>query len=154
MKEGLNVLRSIITVIVVVVVVVVVVVNSAAVIAHCGCIAAVVDAKLPAVRQVKSLAGIGIEGWVDVSDDDEDGDYEPVCVGNERMLQPHGGNVRVTPLQEEVHRLCTEEVFVGCTVLLVSVSDEVKLLLALSGSIIIIIVIVYGYAHDLQCQWV
>jgi Cd2+/Zn2+-exporting ATPase len=95
----------------------------------CGCIAEAADMKLPDVKKVKTIDGVGIEGWVDV-----DRTWKPVMVGNERMLKQNGGLVECSKAQfNEIVAFSTKNS--ACVVLIVAVDDEVALLLALADEV-------------------
>ena len=60
-----------------------------------GCIAEL-SRDLPAVRNVKIVPGVGIEGWVQLPEDDDD--WRHVAVGNDRLLKSNGGTYRNTKI--------------------------------------------------------
>lgn len=99
--------------------------------AHCGCIAEAADTVFPAVRRMKVLDGIGLEGWVEVA---EEGDWKHVMIGNERMLRSHGGKVQMTVEQERdvVQFIMTNA---GRTVIFIAIDDELAYAMSLSDEV-------------------
>lgn len=96
---------------------------------HLGCIAEMAENPLPAVRKVKVLDGVGVCGWVEV-----DGDWKYCVVGNERILEDHGGLVPVSSTQETLIAEFNKKA--GSTVcLLVAVEDELMLMISLADEV-------------------
>lgn len=97
--------------------------------AHFGCIADSSDVSLPAVRKVVVLEGVGMSGFVAVG-----AEWKHCIVGNERMLQRHGGTVRASPKQD-AEIACFAQSHADTMCLLVAVDDELMLMLCLADEI-------------------
>eukprot|EP01034_Spumella_vulgaris_P034650 gene34650-42739_t len=95
----------------------------------CGCIAEADDVKMPSVRKIVVVDGVGVTGWVEV-----DGDWKFVAIGNEKVLRTHGGKVRVTSGQQKLmDDFMTRST--GCVVLIVAVDDQLEMMMSLSDEI-------------------
>lgn len=96
--------------------------------AYCGCIADY-EGKLPEVKKVQVMDGVGMQGWVEVGDD-----WMHIAVGNERLLKSHGGKVRPSKaMQKEIDAFVAR--FPGEMVLFVVIEDEIKAIMALADQI-------------------
>lgn len=99
-------------------------------VAYCGCIADY-EGKLPEVKKVQVMDGVGMQGWVEVGDD-----WMHIAVGNERLLKSHGGKVRPSKaMQKEIDAFVAR--FPGEMVLFVVIEDEIKAIMALAGDLFV-----------------
>lgn len=102
---------------------------------YTGCIAASLENDtLLNVQQVKVLEGIGLEGWVAV--DRDESNWRHTAVGNERILSAYGGKTFATSKgMEQYQMFCNKYSGIGTSILLVSVDDELRLLVAMNDSV-------------------
>ena len=93
-----------------------------------GCIADG-DKVLPPIRKVQVIDGVGVSGWAEVN-----GVWKYCEIGNERILEKHGGTAYATEAQ-----LARVESFIqeaGSTVcLLVAVDDDVMLVMSMMDEV-------------------
>jgi len=101
---------------------------SAVISEFCPCIAEM-EGNLPAVKSLKVIEGVGIEGWCQVEDD-----WKHVIVGNERILKDNGGKVIISESVKNNIREFAEK-NVGATIVMVAVDDQLDLLLALNDKV-------------------
>jgi Cd2+/Zn2+-exporting ATPase len=99
--------------------------------AYCGCIADAVDVVLPAVRKMKVLDGVGLEGWVEIV---EEQDWKYLLVGNERIFASHGGKVQLSATQQQEVDLFKQR-NQGRTMIFVAIDDEVAYAMSLADEI-------------------
>lgn len=84
------------------------------------------------MKKIETIDGVGMQGWVEVDDD-----WKPISVGNERLLKAHGGKIRPSKaIQAKIDQF--HEARSGELILFVSVDDEIKALLSLSGEDILL----------------
>jgi Cd2+/Zn2+-exporting ATPase len=96
---------------------------------YCGCIADMDETPFPAIRKLKVLDGVGVEAWVEM-----DGDWKYVLIGNERILNGHGGKVRLDKVQAA--QLQAFQVSnVNKVVLLMAIEDELILSMTLADEL-------------------
>jgi hypothetical protein len=74
------------------------------------------------------IDGVGMQGWVEVEADE----WKHIAVGNERLFKPHGGKIRPSKKMQSVMDEFAAT-HTGGVILYVTVEDEVKCLMALSG---------------------
>lgn len=99
--------------------------------AYCGCIAEAVDVVLPAVRKMKVLDGVGLEGWVEIV---EEQDWKYLLVGNERIFASHGGKVQLSMTQQHEIELFKQR-NQGRTMIFVAIDDELAYAMSLADEI-------------------
>jgi Zn2+/Cd2+-exporting ATPase len=97
---------------------------------HFGCIAEMADNPLPPVRKVQVIEGVGVGGWVEV-----ERDWKYVVVGNERLLDDHGGSVAVSKEQKEAMDAYIKSQEGEVVTLLVAVEDELMLMICLADEL-------------------
>eukprot|EP00604_Paraphysomonas_vestita_P004310 CAMPEP_0174825430 /NCGR_PEP_ID=MMETSP1107-20130205/42737_1 /TAXON_ID=36770 /ORGANISM="Paraphysomonas vestita, Strain GFlagA" /LENGTH=618 /DNA_ID=CAMNT_0016057007 /DNA_START=354 /DNA_END=2210 /DNA_ORIENTATION=+ len=95
---------------------------------HCGCIAEF-EGKLPEVKKVQVMDGVGMQGWVAVEDD-----WKHISVGNERLLKSNGGKIKPSKkVQEMIDKFQTDRK--GELILFICIEDEVRALMSLSDEL-------------------
>ncbi len=106
----------------------------------CGCIAEM-EADLPNAKNIKVIEGVGISGWVNaISPSSSSGkkasdNWLFVRIGNERLLQSHGGDLELSPSAEAKLKRFTETYGRSAVVVLVAVEDSVDLVMALADEV-------------------
>jgi hypothetical protein len=81
------------------------------------------------VKKIQVMDGVGMQGWVAVGDD-----WKHIVVGNERILKAHGGKLRPSKaLQSKIDEFLESRK--GELILFISIDDELKALLSLSGTL-------------------
>jgi Cd2+/Zn2+-exporting ATPase len=102
---------------------------NAVVASFCGCLAEAVNIKMPDVKRIKVLDGVGVTGMVLVN-----GEWKQVTVGNERVLQTNGGSVVLNAEQERKYAAFITAMK-NKAVLLVIVENVLHLALALADEL-------------------
>ena len=102
-----------------------------------GCIAeSLTDNNLCSVQNVKIVPGVGVSGWVAV--DEEESDWVFCVVGNEKVINASidGSKCAPNPLAlEQYEKFVQKHSTRGASILVVSIDDQLRLLVALSDTV-------------------
>jgi len=97
-----------------------------------GCIAESQELMLN-TQNIRVLNGVGVEGWVAV--DEEESDWKHCAVGNEKLLKSNGGKCILSKTGANIYESFVAKYSnTGTSILICSIDDSIRLLIALSGS--------------------